>query len=83
MCWMVHTVIDVTGAVFLHSRGTDVKDCCRLGSVLEGNGRIIKLFWLNGRGLGGRGNLVLEVECLSMTDAVTRYGGRFDWLGNG
>lgn len=80
---MVPTVIDVTGRVFLHSRGTDVKDCRRLGSVIEGNGPIVKLFRLNGRGLGGWGNLVLEMKCLFMTDAVTRCGSRFDRLGNG
>ncbi len=83
MCCMVHTVIGVTGRMFLHSRGTNVKDCCRVGSGTEGNEQIVKLSWLNGCGLDGWDDLVLEVECLFMTDAVTRCGSRLDRLSDG
>ena len=76
MCCMVHTVIGVTGRMFLHSRGTNVKDCCRVGSRTEGNEQIVKLSWLNGRGWGRRDDLVLEVECLSMTPTAAMVVGK-------
>ena len=73
-CGMVLTVIDVNGRVFVHSRAS-LKDYRQLSTVTEENGR--KFFRI--AGCGGRGSLVVEMECQFLAAAAehgfSRLGG--------
>jgi hypothetical protein len=66
---IVLTVIGVTGQAFLPSRRACL-DICQRGTVTEENVRIAR-FLLDNRAVVERGNLVVEVKCLSVTAAVT------------
>jgi hypothetical protein len=65
---IVMTIIGVTGQVFLACRRACLNICQR-GTVTEENVRIAR-FLLDGWAGVERGNLLVEVECLSVTAAV-------------
>jgi len=73
---MVLTVNNVNGRVFVHSSRASLKDYRQLSTVTEENGR--KFF--RTAGLGGRGSLVVEMECQFLAGAAEhgfgRLGGR-------
>jgi hypothetical protein len=70
---MMLTVVDVTGRVLVHGSWARFNNCREFDVVTEQNGRIVKYFQLNGRD-GGRGSLVIEVECRFLTSAAGLEG---------
>ena len=64
---MMLAIVDVTGRVVLCRSWGCLKNCRQLST--EENAGIAKLFRGDCRGGGGRGDLVLEVECRSVAGA--------------